>query len=88
MIIFDEERRAQLWLLYRAVQTGNAWHYFSIDSECKLSSFLKMAGKGLLLGLREDKPNKSTDQGLVINDVVNMTSKIVLFISSSIMSNS
>jgi hypothetical protein len=42
-----------------------------------------MTGKGLLLGLREDKPNKSTDQGLVINDAVNMTSKIVLFISSS-----
>ena len=70
-------------LLYRTVTTNEVYSYFNLDSEQKLLSFMKFIGEMAVVGIRRRKPKVNHEYALRINDAINMTSRIELFLSNS-----
>lgn len=80
-IITDQERRIHSSLLYRTVRAPTSYSFFNLDTEAKIEFLGKIIGDFSLVGIRARKPKLDLELGLKINDALNMTSKMGVYLS-------
>jgi len=57
------------------------YHYFVFNDETTLQSLKNLLGEMAFVGIRRQNPKSESEEYLWLNDEVNMTSKVELYIS-------
>jgi hypothetical protein len=83
--ISKKQRRIQSTILYRSIMLSEDYQYFDLDTPVAISSFSRFIGDMSVVGLRRRMPKLNIEYDCRLNDGVNMTKRIEVFINSNML---